>query len=40
MGWELVQTLTEQLDGTIEIFKQPGTRVRIVFKEKTQKEGM
>jgi PAS domain S-box-containing protein len=39
MGWELVRTLTEQLSGSIEIDRQPGTRVCITFKEKVQKEG-
>jgi len=39
MGWELIHTLTEQLNGSIEIRKQPGTHVNIVFKEKVQKEG-
>ena len=39
MGWELVRTLTEQINGLIEIDRQPGTRVRITFKEKIQKEG-
>jgi two-component sensor histidine kinase len=39
MGWELVRTLTEQLDGSIEINRHHGTQVFITFKEKVQKEG-
>jgi len=39
IGWELVRTLTEQLGGSIEINKQVGTQIHIIFKEKAQKEG-
>ena len=39
IGWELVRTLTEQLGGSIEINKQLGTQIHIIFKEKNQKEG-
>ncbi len=37
MGWELVRTLTEQLDGSIKISRELGTQVHIIFKEKVQK---
>jgi PAS domain S-box-containing protein len=39
MGWELVRTLTEQLNGSIEIDRYHGTRVCITFNEKAPKEG-
>jgi PAS domain S-box-containing protein len=39
MGWELVRTLTEQLGGSIEMGKESGTSVHIIFKEKVQQEG-
>ncbi len=40
MGWELINMLSEQLGGKIEIENQKGTRVRIIFKERNQKEGI
>jgi len=39
MGWELVRTLTEQLNGSIDIDRYRGTRVCITFPVKVPKEG-
>lgn len=34
LGLQLVNSLTQQIDGDIELIKSPGTTFRIVFKEK------
>ena len=39
LGWQLIQTLTEQLNGSYSIFSQNGTRVMISFPIKEAKNG-
>lgn len=35
LGWQLICLLTEQLEGTVELFSPPGTRIVLTFAELT-----
>lgn len=39
LGLELVKTLSDQLAAVLDIQRQEGTRVTLLFKERTQREG-